>query len=290
MSPGTGGVLTLGGSGGRVPITTSPNVEVGTDVAADGAGGSGGAGDRDVAGGTTVTETAVVNVGEMGAELPTIQMTGADAYGFKPEWRGRMHAGAFFITLPAGFFLLAAAHTTASRIAVAVYCASLAGLFGASASYHRLAHSVRSVTMLRKLDHSMIFMLIAGTYTPICVLVLPRAWGIPALVAVWVTALAGVIMKMVRLSVGPGKSGSWLYAVLGWAAIITMPKLIAELDGLRLALLFGGGFLYTVGAIILGKRRPNPMPTIFGYHEVWHVFTIVAGALHFALVALVLPA
>ena len=122
-----------------------------------------------------------------------------DAYGPKPTWRGRLHQIAFFVTLPAGFFLLAAAETTAARVAVAVYWATLAGQFGASASYHRLAHTERAVKWLRRLDHSMIFCLIAGTYTPICLLVLPRAWGIPMLVAAWVTALAGVIMKMISL-------------------------------------------------------------------------------------------
>jgi len=213
----------------------------------------------------------------------------ADAYGFKPEWRGRLHAIAFFLVLPAGLFLLAAAHTTAARVAVAVYWASLAGLFAASASYHRLAHTERSVRILRKLDHSMIFALIAGTYTPICLLVLPKAWGIPMLVVVWVTALAGIIMKMVRLSTKGGKSGSWLYAVLGWAAVMTLPKLLGELGPVRMALLLGGGLLYTVGAVMFGKQRPNPAPAVFGYHEVWHVFTIGAGACHFALVALLLP-
>jgi hemolysin III len=131
--------------------------------------------------------------------------------------------------------------------------------------------------------------LIAGTYTPICLLVLPAAWGIPRLVVAWVTALAGIIVKMVRLSTSNSRSGSWLYIVLGWAAVLTLPKLLGELDAIRLVLLLGGGLLYTTGAIVLGKRRPDPLPKIFGYHEVWHAMTIVAGGLHFALIALVLP-
>jgi hemolysin III len=206
----------------------------------------------------------------------------------KPTWRGRLHQIAFFVALPAGFFLLAAAETTGARIAVAVYWATLAGQFAASASYHRLARTERSVRYLRRLDHSMIFLLIAGTYTPICLLVLPRIWGIPMLVACWVTALAGVIMKVIRVGAGPGASGSWLYGVLGGAAVIVLPQMLSELGWIRGFLLLGGGLIYTCGAVVLGKRRPNPRPLVFGYHEVWHAFTLAAGACHFALIFLVL--
>lgn len=205
----------------------------------------------------------------------------------RPVWRGRLHTIAFFVTIPAGFFLLAGATTTAARVAVAVYWASLAGLFGASASYHRLGRTPQRALWLRRLDHSMIFVLIAGTYTPICVLVLPRAWGIPMLVAIWVTALAGVILKMVRLSTHGVRSGSWLYIVMGWAAVVVLPVLLTHLGPVRIALLAAGGALYTAGAVVLGRQRPDPSPRVFGYHEVWHAFTIGAGACHFALIATV---
>ncbi|HKY14432.1 MAG TPA: hemolysin III family protein [Microthrixaceae bacterium] len=206
----------------------------------------------------------------------------------KPSWRGRIHQAAFFLSIPAGLFLLAAAHSTAARVAVAVYWASLAGLFGASASYHRLARTPTSVKWLRRLDHSMIFVLIAGTYTPICLLVLPRVWGIPMLVVVWVTALAGVIMKMVRVTATSTRSGSWLYVVMGWGSVLVMPQLLANLDAARLILLGTGGLLYSVGVVVLASRRPNPRPATFGYHEIWHAMTVGAGACHFALIALVL--
>jgi hemolysin III len=219
---------------------------------------------------------------------PPLLPAGSWELGEKPVWRGRLHQIAFFVTLPAGFFLLASAHSTAARIAVAVYWATLAGQFGASASYHRLARTQRAVKWLRRIDHSMIFCLIAGTYTPICILVLPRAWGIPMLVAAWVTALAGVIMKLIRVGTNEGATGSWLYGVLGGAAVIVLPQLLAELGWIRAILLASGGLFYTVGAIVLGKRRPNPRPMVFGYHEVWHAFTLAAGACHFALIALVL--
>jgi hemolysin III len=206
----------------------------------------------------------------------------------KPRWRGRLHVIAFFVTLPAGFFLLSAAHTTGARVAVAIYWATLAGQFGASASYHRLARTPTATKWLRRLDHSMIFCLIAGTYTPLCILVLPRVWGIPMLVAAWVTALAGIIMKMIRVGTTGNSTGSWLYGVLGGAAVIVLPQLLSELGLVRGLLLFGGGLLYTFGAICLGRKRPDPRPLVFGYHEVWHAFTLAAGACHFVLIALVL--
>ena len=140
----------------------------------------------------------------------------------------------------------------------------------------------------RRADHSMIYVLIAGTYTPLCLIALPAIWGIPMLVVAWVAALAGVIMKMVRLGVGEGSSGSWLYIVMGWGAVLTLPVLLTSLDVAQLILLGAGGLLYTLGAVVLARRRPDPVPDRFGYHEVWHSFTIAAGACHFALVATLL--
>lgn len=237
--------------------------------------------------GTTDPVGSAVDSGTDGATVPNGSMFDAvmDAYGVRPSWRGWLHAAAFVAVIPAGLYLLRSAETPGARVAVAVYWASLAGLFGTSASYHRIARTPRAVLWFRRADHSMIFMLIAGTYTPLCLLALPRVWGIPMLVAAWVVALAGVIMKMVRLGVGEGSSGSWLYIVLGWGAVVTMPVLVTSLDAVQLALLGAGGLLYTVGAVVLGRRRPDPVPLRFGYHEVWHAMTIVAGACHFALIA-----
>lgn len=206
-------------------------------------------------------------------------------YGLRPTWRGWLHFAAFLAVLPAGLYLLSAAETTGARVAVAIYWASLAGLFGTSASYHRLANSHRAVLWFRRADHSMIYVLIAGTYTPLCLIALPRVWGIPMLVVAWVLALAGIIMKMVWLGVGGKSVGSWLYIVMGWGAVLTLPVLVTSLNAVQLALLGVGGVLYTVGAVILGTKRPDPVPLHFGYHEVWHSLTIAAGACHFALVA-----
>ena len=212
-----------------------------------------------------------------------------DAYGFRPFWRGRVHLIAALVTVPAAVLLLLSAHSALSRVAVAVYVTSLIGLFAVSASYHRIARTPTRVKWFRRADHSMIFILIAGTYTPICLLALPRSWGIPLLVVVWAAALAGVTLKMARLGTGPGSSGSWLYIVIGWGAVIAAPALVSSLDGVQLALMAAGGLLYTVGAVVLARRWPDPLPHSFGYHEIWHTMTVAAGGCHFVLIALVLP-
>ena len=212
-----------------------------------------------------------------------------DAYGFRPQWRGRVHLVAALVALPATLFLVVAARSTLARIAVGVFALSLIGTFAVSAAYHRLARTPERVKWFRRADHSMIFVLIAGTYTPICLLALPAGWGISMLVAVWVIALAGATFKMVRLGADSDRSGSWLYIVLGWAAVIVTPQLIANLDGLQLLLMAAGGVIYTFGAIGLARRWPDPVPHRFGYHEVWHTMTVAAGGCHFARVALVLP-
>lgn len=209
-------------------------------------------------------------------------------YGEKPRWRGRIHQAAFFVSIPAGLWLLSSADTASARVAVAIYWASLVGLFGTSAAYHRVAHSAHAVKWMRRADHSMIFVLIAGSYTPFCLLVLPKAWGIPMLATLWTIAVAGIAMKMVRISTDKGqKSGSWLYGVMGWTAVIALPKLVSELGWARMGLLFAGGVLYSIGAVIMGTKKLNFRPASFGYHEVWHAMTVAASACHFALVAMV---
>jgi hemolysin III len=212
-----------------------------------------------------------------------------DAYGFRPFWRGRLHLIAAVLAAPAVLVLAATADTGLGRTAVLVYGATLVGLYAVSASYHRLAHTPTAVKWWRRADHSMIFMLIAGTYTPICLLALPPEWGIPTLVAVWVVAMVGVSLKMAKLGVGNESVGSWLYIVLGWAGLIIVPLLVVRLEWRQLVLLAVGGVLYTVGAVVLGRRRPDPSPERFGYHEVWHSMTIVAGGCHFVVVATLLP-
>jgi len=206
-----------------------------------------------------------------------------DAYGPRPTWRGKLHLAAAALAVPAGVVLATQAAGLSARVAAVVYAASLVGLFAVSAAYHLVARTPRAVTWMRRADHSMIFVLIAGSYTPICLLVLPTSWGLPLLAAVWLTAVVGIVIKVRRLGPGEGSSASWLYIVMGWAGVLTLPGLVSTLAPRQLVLLGVGGMLYTVGAVVLARRWPDPRPHSFGYHEVWHGMTIIAGACHFVV-------
>ncbi len=211
-----------------------------------------------------------------------------DAYGDRPFWRGRLHLIAAIIAAPAGLALVLAANGAENRVAAAIYALSLVALFAVSASYHRLAHTEAAVKWFRRADHSMIFVLIAGSYTPLCLVALPPKWGIPLLVVVWVTALAGITVKMLKVTASGPAGGSWLYIVIGWAAVIALPALVTSLTAGQVALMAIGGVIYTIGAIGLARRWPDIAPRTFGYHEVWHGMTIAAGACHFALMAAII--
>jgi hemolysin III len=189
------------------------------------------------------------------------------------------------VAIPASVLLLLRADTAVERVSATIYVAGVLALFGTSAAYHRveLGHPHRNV--LRKLDHSMIFVLIAATYTPVCLLGLPRAWGLPLLVVAWSVAAFGIVVKFTsfdRLRV----VGYVLYPMLGWTLIAALPELARHTTGAQLALILGGGIIYTVGIPVLFIGRPNPWPAKFGYHEIWHAFTIVAAACHFTAVGM----
>lgn len=235
-------------------------------------------------GGVDLRDPGDVNGGDARPDTSSI----LDAYGHRPFWRGRLHFFAALIALPAGVALVMAAHTTAARVSTLVYAICLVGVFSVSAAYHRLARTPSAVMWFRRLDHSMIFLLIAGSYTPLCLVALPAAWGIPMLAVVWTIALAGITLKMVRVRADGGDSGSWLYLVLGWAAVVVLPVLVTSLSVAQLFLMAAGGMLYTLGAIGLWRRWPDPAPHSFGYHEVWHSLTIAAGACHFVLMAAII--
>jgi hemolysin III len=205
----------------------------------------------------------------------------------RPSWRGRMHAWTFALAIPAGAFLIVSSDHAAARVAASIYVASVLALFGTSAAYHRLARSERARTIMQRLDHSMIFVLIAGTYVPLCLVALPPAWGIPVLCIVSAGALTGVALKLFAF----GRVrwlGYSLYPILGWTAVVAAPAMARSLTPTQIALVVAGGVLYTVGIPVLFLRRPDPWPRTFGYHEVWHGFTVAAGACHFAAVGLVL--
>jgi hemolysin III len=203
----------------------------------------------------------------------------------RPRLRGRLHQLAFFVSIPAGVALVALAQGVEARVGAAIFAVSLSGLYGVSAAYHRGRWSDRVRMTMRRLDHSMIFVLIAGSYTPISLVALRPAWGVTLLALAWTGAAMGVLITVLRLEHWP-KVGFVMYIVLGWLAVIAAPQLIHALSGVELALLVAGGVLYTVGAFVLAGKRPDPHPAIFGYHEVWHTFVVSAGASHFALILL----
>jgi hemolysin III len=191
-----------------------------------------------------------------------------------------MHTVAFFAAIPAGILLIVGAKSATATVGAAIYMAGLLLGFGTSAAYHRLAKSARTQEIMQRLDHSMIFVLIAGTYTPICLLAMPTAWGIPILCVAWSGAVLGIVLKQFafdRLKILEYS----LYPILGWIVVIAMPVLWNRLTTTELVLLMAGGLLYTVGIPVLVKERPDPWPRTFGYHEIWHTFTIAAGLCHF---------
>jgi hemolysin III len=207
----------------------------------------------------------------------------------KPRLRGRLHQVAFFVSIPAGLMLVALARAATARVGAIVFAVTLTGLYGVSAAYHRGSWSVRARRVMKHLDHSMIFVFIAGTYTPVTLLALRPAWAITLLVLAWSGAAVGVVITVLRLERWHGV-GFALYLVLGWLAIVAAPQLFDALSRVELALLVVGGVLYTVGAIVLARKRPDPSPVVFGYHEVWHTFVVGANACHFALVLLLVRA
>ena len=200
----------------------------------------------------------------------------------RPRLRGRLHQVAFFVSLPLGGALVAAAENAVARISGAIYAVTLSGLYAVSAAFHRVPWGPRAWAIMRRLDHSMIFLLIAGTYTPFAVLVLPPPWSTTVLAFVWVGALAGIAVRL--LSRGLAALQNTLYMVLGWTALFTLPITVPRLGPAALALMVAGGLFYTAGAIMFGLRRPDPVPTVFGYHEVWHMMVIAGSFCHYLLI------
>jgi hemolysin III len=198
---------------------------------------------------------------------------------WRPSWRGRIHGVAVAVTIPAGIVLTLVTPSGLPRIAVLVYVLSLLALFSTSASYHLLTRSQRAQRTMRQLDHAMVYVLIAGTYTPVCLLALPRKIGVPFLIAIWLAAALGITLKITWRA---HKTSGAMYLVIGWAALIVLPWSY-RMAGFTSLLLFAlGGIVYTVGAILFYLQRPQLKPLVFGFHEVWHVFTVVAVALQFA--------
>jgi hemolysin III len=207
----------------------------------------------------------------------------------KPRLRGVLHQYAFFASLASGTFLILLAGTTRASVAAAIYAASMSALFGVSALYHRVTWTTAARRRMRRLDHAMIFLLIAGTYTPVGLLVLQGTLATAVLAVVWGGAVAGIVLELAWAS-APRWLGGTVYLALGWVAVVAMPQLFARLGMTGGLLIVAGGLVYSAGAAVYALRRPDPVPVVFGYHEVFHLLVIAGVAAHFLAISLyVLP-
>lgn len=200
----------------------------------------------------------------------------------KPRLRGWSHLVAFFAALVCGPLLVVGSSTTSGRVSTAIYAVSLVALFGFSALLHRGRWSPRVEPWMRRLDHSTIFVFIAGTYTPVVVLSLDDT-AKPVLIAAWLGAAAGVVITLAWID-APRWITAGSYLGVGWIALAVLPQLFDSLGVVRFLLLAGGGAIFTLGAVVYARKRPDPAPLVFGYHEVFHALVIVAVGMHYALI------
>jgi hemolysin III len=203
----------------------------------------------------------------------------------KPRLRGVFHQYAFFVSLASGTLLVLLATTTRASVAAAIYAASVSALFGVSALYHRITWTTTARRRMRRLDHAMIFLLIAGTYTPVGLLVLHGTLATVVLAVVWSGAVAGIVLELAWTS-APRWLGGTVYLALGWVAVVATPQLFARLGVAGGLLIVAGGLAYTAGAAIYALRRPDPVPAVFGFHEVFHLLVIAGVAAHFLAISL----
>jgi len=197
----------------------------------------------------------------------------------KPKLRGWLHLAATPLSLAASIVLVCLAPTTPTKIGSAVYLACSLILFGVSATYHRFYWAPRWETMWKRLDHSNIFLLIAGTYTPLTIALLTRSDATILLSVVWGGALAGILLNLFWPT-APRWLTTLIYVALGWVAVWYLPQLWAGGGPAVVLLIVAGGVLYTLGAIVYGMKKPDPSPTWFGFHEIFHAFTVAAWACH----------
>ena len=207
----------------------------------------------------------------------------------RPQLRGVLHQYAFFVSLASGTLLVLLATTVRASVAAVIYAASVSALFGVSALYHRVTWTGPARRRMRRLDHAMIFLLIAGTYTPVGLLVLQGRLGTVVLAVVWGGAIAGIVLELAWTG-APRWLGGTVYLALGWVAVVAMPQLFARLGVTGGMLIVAGGLVYSAGAAVYALRRPDPVPAVFGYHEVFHLLVIAGVAAHFLAISLfVLP-
>lgn len=205
----------------------------------------------------------------------------------RPRFRGVSHTYAFFCSLLLGVLLVALASNGVERASAAVFASATALMFAVSALYHRITWKPRARRWMRRLDHAAIYLLIAGTYTPFALLALSGAWRWTILAIVWGGAILAILLKVAWVD-----SPKWLAAAigiaLGWVGVVALPQIWDHTGPGGVALLAVGGLLYTGGALVYATRRPDPIPEVFGYHELFHAFVIAAAACQYAAVALFL--
>lgn len=206
----------------------------------------------------------------------------------KPKLRGVFHELAFFVAVGIGIPLVLTATPGKARLSAIVFASCVAACFGASALYHRPTWQPRARSWFARLDHAGIYLLIAGTYTPFCLLVLSRGWAVPVLTIIWTGATAAILLKLFWPGL-PKRASAAIGLALGWVAVVAFTQLL-KLPTAGLLLLLGGGLAYTLGAVTYARRRPDPFPRVLGYHEVFHGLTIVAAGCQYAAIAFyVLP-
>ncbi|MBN9169209.1 MAG: hemolysin III family protein [Microbacterium sp.] len=212
-------------------------------------------------------------------QLPLLEAAAVDATAeIKPTWRGWLHAGTFPVAIAAGIVLIVLAHGAPAKWAAAVFMATSLLLFGNSALYHRFDWKPSTKALLRRIDHANILLLIAGTYTPIAVLALAPQQGVLLLSLVWSGALLGILFRIFWIN-APRWLYVALYLLLGWAAVMYIVPLF-QASATMMILVIVGGLLYTGGAVVYALKRPNPWPGAFGFHEIFHLCTVLAFLCH----------
>lgn len=222
-------------------------------------------------------------------ESPLSQLAPAPGADLVPRWRGRLHGAATVAWIPAGTMLVGRATSTRDRLALAVYVVSIASMFAVSAAFHLGRWSPARRATLGRLDHSMIFLAIAGTYTPFSVIAMPQPLGGAVLATVWLGAIAGIALRLVWKDGRPRPGRVILagpYVALGWVGVVAFPQLVASLGVGGFGLLLLGGIFYTAGAAVYSRRWPDPSPAVFGYHEVFHALVIAGALAQFSAAAL----
>jgi hemolysin III len=202
----------------------------------------------------------------------------------RPRLRGVIHAYAFWFALAAGVALVAVAHGGRARTAALVYAFGLCALFAGSAVYHRWRWDPRWRPLLRRIDHSTIFVFIAASYTPVALLVLKGSLATAVLIAVWAGALGGIVFSLAWIT-APRVLVAATYLALGWVAVIVTPQLVDHAGIAPTVLIAIGGLLYSLGATVYALKRPDPWPATFGFHEVFHTLVTTAAAIHFVAIA-----